>query len=545
MAYSNYYQDATCEYDEFISKGLCAGNPSLSSLQEVILIYLKELAYYILKLRELGANNEVIKKNVIEAVSGIITNVDYNQDQFKKLILLLAQDLSQAKTLYAKLTRKNNLESKFLKDSFKHSKMFDITDIIKRGEKFYVKRNVEYTSDQKNFFDIMLFLIKNICIKIIQIKSYQRDYDNAYQVILVLLSAMNFEDETVDYVKNIIEESTSEYHKLVKFVSDIQEEVYGERESVYISFAPRTGKAILVSGIDMTQLEAVLKATKGRDIDVYTHGMTMLMAHTLPKFKSYPNLVGHFGKGSNNSLFDFAAFPGAILMTRYLFQKVEYLYRGRLFTTDSFAPRGIVKIKDNNFEPLIHAALASKGFTKQQQEVIHRVGFRQEVMEEKIYEIIDKMEKNEIKHLYFIGILHHENEYKGYFDKFFALMPKDCYAVSLAHEKNEENILHIDSFYDYLLIYKILEKINERKPLKELNITIFITKCDQYTITNVINFINMGIKNIFLCKCIPTLINPALAETMRKTFGINEFSTPEKDLKKTLSNKKKEKKYVQ
>lgn len=534
MNYS-YYQTQPCQYDEFISKGICAINPNLSSLQEVILIYLKELSYYLLLLKKAGAENEIIKENIIEAVSGITANVEYNHEQFKKLVSILANDLSQAKTLYAHLCRQRGNELKFIKSYFKHGKTFNITDIIKKGEKYYIQRNIDYTSEQKNMFDIMLFLVKNICTKIMQIKSFNKNYDKAYFSILTLLNTMNCEDVANCEVKSVIDESTREYQNLTKLISDTQEEVYGKRASVNISFAPRSGKAILVSGIDMTQLEAVLEATKNRGIDVYTHGLTMLMAHTLAKFKSYPNLVGHFGKGSDNSLFDFAAFPGAILMTRYLFQKVEYLYRGRLFTTDSFAPSGIVKITENNFEPLIQAALESKGFTKKEQELIHRVGLRRKFMERKVVELLERMEKNEIRHLYFVGILRNGVEYKEYFDKFFELLPKDCFAISLSHDKSEENVLHVDSFYDYLFIYEVLEKFNQKTPLKQLNISIFITKCDQYTITNIINFSNMGVKNIFLCKCIPTLINPTLVQTLVKNFGIHEFSTPENDLEITLT----------
>lgn len=531
----DYYKSVPCEYDEFICQGICTVSPSISSLQETILIYLRELAYYLLKLKELGAANTIIRENIIEAISGIVTHIDYNHEKFQYVILNLIQDLSQSKALYAGLCQKNNLKLNFLKMHFKHSKDLDISEIIKKGERYYIKRNTYYTLEQKNLFDVMFILIKNLCVKIIQIKSYKKDYDNTYNSILILLNAMNFEDMAIDEVKAIIETCTSEYYVLTKELLKAQEEVYGERESVYISFAPRNGKAILVSGIDLTQLEAVLKATKNRSIDVYTHGITMLMAHTFSKFRKYPNLVGHFGKCTDNSLFDFAAFPGAILMTRYLFQKVEYLYKGRLFTTDSFAPSGIIKIQDNNFEPLIQASLKSKGFTKEQQQVILRVGFRQKELERKIKEIHDKMDKNEIKHLYIIGFFRHENEHKEYFNKFLSLMPKNCYAISLSHEKKEENILHIDSFYDYLLIYKILEHFNKIKPLEQLKITIFITKCDNYTITNMINFLNMGIKSIYLCKCVPTLVNPAMFETIKKTFGIKGFTTPEQDLEDTLS----------
>lgn len=533
--YYNYYKPAPCEYDELFSRGAYSVNPSLSSLQEVILIYLKELAYYILQLKGLGANNEVIKESIIEAILGIVTNVDYNQQQFQKIIITLVQDLSQAKVLYAGLCAKNNQKPQFLKTHFKHSKNFDIAEIIRKGELYFIKKNASYTLDQKNLFDVMLSLAKNMCIRIAQIKSYKKDYEAAYNSILILLNTMNFDEVSDIDAKAIIETCSFEYHNLLKDLCIAQEEAHGKRESVYISFAPRNGKAILVSGIDMVQLEDVLKATKNRDVDVYTHGVTMLMAHTLENFRKYPNLVGHFGKGSEASLFDFAAFPGSILTTRYLFQKVEYLYRGRLFTTDTLAPKGVIKIKNGDYEPLIQAAIDSKGFTKKQQKLILRVGFRQKEMEKNVHEIIDKMAKNEIKHLYIIGLLKMENGCKDYFDKFLKLMPKDCYALSLAYDQNEENILHVDSFYDYLFVYKILEQISEKTPLDQLKISMFITRCDQYTISNIINFINLGIKDIYLCKCIPTLVHPALSATMRKTFGVKEMSTPEEDLERTLS----------
>lgn len=533
--YYDYYQNTACENDEFISKGVCSVNLAMSSLQEVILMHLKELAYYMLELKKFGADNEVIKETIIEAISGLITNIDYNHHKFQKLIITLAQDLTQAKALYMKLCGKKGQKLKFLKSTLKSSQEFDLQNTIRKGEKFYIKRHASSDSEQKNFFDVLLFLIKNLCLKILQIKSYKKDYQKAYDAILILLNTMNFNNITSEEIKSIIESCNSEYYNIVQELSDAQEETYGERTSVYISFSPRNGKAILVSGIDMTQLEAVLEATKKRGVDVYTHGLTMLMAHTLEKFRKYPHLAGHYGKNSDSSLFDFAAFPGAILMTRYLFQKVEYLYRGRLFTTDSFAPGGIIKIKDNDFEPLIQAALKAKGFTKKQQEVIHRVGFRQKEMEKNIEDVIRKLRKNEIKHFYIIGLFRHENEYKEYFNKFLSLMPKDCYALSLSHEQSEENILHIDSFYDYLLIYKIFEKLNKIKPLEQLKITIFITKCDQYTVTNIINFLNMGIKSIYLCKCLPSLINPSLISTLDKTFGVKKFSTPEDDLKATLA----------
>ena len=54
------------------------------------------------------------------------------------------------------------------------------------------------------------------------------------------------------------------------------------------------GKAILVSGHDLKDLEELLKQTEGKGINIYTHG-EMLPAHGYPELKKYPHLVGHYG----------------------------------------------------------------------------------------------------------------------------------------------------------------------------------------------------------------------------------------------------------
>lgn len=534
--YYDYFQNVPYKYDDVLKRGY-AINPVLTSLQEIILIYLKELSYYILKLKEMGAENNIIKEHIIDAVSGIISNIDYNRDEMQKLVIFLHQDLSSSKGLYADLCTKKNMKPEFLKTPFKHVKTFDFTEIIKRGEQHHITRNSSYSPEKKSLLDIMIFLIKNICLKIIQIQAYKKNNDDAYNTILALLNSMNLEDEQINEMKSLLEDGITEYNSLIYKLSDIQEEFYGKRSAVHIPFAPRNGKAILVSGIDLTKLEAVLDATKGKKIDVYTHGLKMLTAHTLEKFEAYENLVGHYGKGIENSLFDFASFPGSVLMSSYLLQKVEHLYKGKIFTTDKYAPAGVIKIANNDFSPLIKAALEAKGFTKSQQQIIRQVGFRQKELEEQMGGIIEKIKSDKIRHLYFIGILNQENEYKSYFEEFISLMPKDCYAISLSHDGNEENVLYIDSLCDYLFIYKMLDCIIKIKALSEINSSIFITKCDQYTITNIMNFKRMGIKNIFLCDCLPMLVNPSIRQTLKELFGVNDFSTPPKDIEITLSNK--------
>lgn len=520
------------ELEQFITQEASSAKPAVSAMQEVILVYLKEISYYLLKLKKFTTDNKIIMENVIEAVSGIIANIDYNIQEFRKLIELLSQDLTQLKIQYLNICERNEIKPELLKPFFKHSDNLAMEEMLRIAQEELKKRS-QYSNEQKDLFERVFSIIKNICLKIIQIKSYKRNYDDAYNIMLNLLNTLNSLEDS--RVKDIIENGLRELRRLTNRLLSAQEEAHGKRQSIYIPFVPRYGKCILVSGIDLMQLQAVLEAVKNKKIDVYTHGMTMLAAHGLAKFKKYPNLVGHFGRGADNSLFDFAAFPGAILMTRYLFQKVEYLYRGRLFTTDLYAPNGVGKIKDNNFEPLIQAALDTKGFSAQQQEAILRISFKQKEMEARVDEIISQFKHKQVKHLFLLGLLPYENEYKDYFKKFFELKPANCYIFSFTYDKIKESVLQLDAFYDYLFIYGLLEKINLKIALKELDTTALITKCDRYTIANVINFINMGIKKIYKCKCPETIINPALAETLKNVLDVKEFSAPEKDLMEILS----------
>ena len=67
-------------------------------------------------------------------------------------------------------------------------------------------------------------------------------------------------------------------------------DTYGHPEPTVALTTPVKGKAILVSGHDLKDLEELLKQTEGTGVDVYTHG-EMLPANYYPAFKKYDHFV--------------------------------------------------------------------------------------------------------------------------------------------------------------------------------------------------------------------------------------------------------------
>jgi hydroxylamine reductase len=61
---------------------------------------------------------------------------------------------------------------------------------------------------------------------------------------------------------------------------------YGHPVPTSVPLGAKKGKAILVSGHDLKDLEEVLKQTEGKGINVYTHG-EMLPCHGYPELKKY------------------------------------------------------------------------------------------------------------------------------------------------------------------------------------------------------------------------------------------------------------------
>ena len=524
------------EGDESLVRGGYAGNPTLSSVQEIILLYLKELSFYITRLKDFGITNNDIKNKIINSFFSIVTGTEYTQEEFHNDIVVLYEYIMQSKALYEKSCLEKEINVETSKSYFKYSKNFSLTEAIRKGEKYFLKKTHSFTPRQKDLYDIILFLIKSMSLKLVEFQRMGQEDDGAYYTILDLLNTVIPEDFPEERVKEKINQTIEVYYELGKKVYLKQDELFGKSTMTEVSFSSEPGKAIMVSGADFKKLENVLKASENYPIKVYTHGAEMLMAHTHEKFRNHPNLKAHFGSNIDSSLLEFSTFPGAILMTKGSLQRIEYLYRGRLFTLDPLAPNGVVKIKDDNYEPLIKSALEAEGFSKGEIKPSRKVGFNENEIYQQLDKIIGKVKNKQVKSVYIIGLINIPNPaYKNYFEQFFLNFPKDSYAISLCYPINNENTFHLDSFCEYFLSYKILSYLKQAEDFDEKKLNIFLTRCDKHTISNLLYLKHIGVENVYMCKCPHNLINPALMKTLQEVFDIKEMSEARKDLRDTLS----------
>ena len=81
---------------------------------------------------------------------------------------------------------------------------------------------------------------------------------------------------------------------------------FGHPEPTLVNRWYKAGKAILVTGHDIKDLENLLIQSEGLGINIYTHG-EMLPCHGYPGLKKYAHLAGHFGTAWQNQRKNFLA----------------------------------------------------------------------------------------------------------------------------------------------------------------------------------------------------------------------------------------------
>ena len=523
--YYNYYDDY--QYDSCIAKGICSINPRTSSLREVLVMYLKQLAFYTLQLKYHGIKNNNVEDIILNALSGFMSNLETGSEPFYKTLINLKTVIIKSREVYDKICLERNIKPKDVKSDFKLNKKHNITELIQLGEKELSLKLKLITEENRNLYEIIFCVLKSLCINLVELRSFDTDDERAYSEILYLLNIMNYPETSAEILLKIINNAVKTDFCVYKKLYETRCEVYGEPDEAQVSYSTRPNKAILVTGTGIRELQNVLEVSKDLDIDVYTHG-EMIKAFIYPKFREYPHLIGQFGKGTEHCLLDFAAFPGAILVAKHSLESIEYLYRGRLFTTDNFVPQGVIKIRNNDYTPLINSALSAKGFKRGQTKETVSIGCNQKDFDEKADGLVRNMRS--FKNIIIIGTKILTEEQKSYFDNLINYLDSATFVISLFDEFDTENFILIKSALDFHTVYKIFERIKEPAWSAGVKIFLFITQCNKNTISNILNLRRLGLDNIYLSKCKPIMLNPSLTATLKNLYDIKETDCVTKDI---------------
>jgi hydroxylamine reductase len=322
---------------------------------------------------------------------------------------------------------------------------------------------------------------------------------------------------------------------------------YGHPTPTRVPLGPKKGKAILVSGHDLKDLEEVLKQTEGKGINVYTHG-EMLPCHGYPGLKKYPHFYGHYGTAWQNQGKEFARFPGSILMTTNCLQKPQEIYRDNIFTTGLVGWPGIPHIEGRDFTPVVEKALEMPGFAEDQEGKFVTAGFGRNAVLSVAGAVIDGVKTKAIRHFFLVGGCDGAKPGRNYYTEFVEKVPKDCIVLTLAcgkfrfFDKDLGDIGGIPRLLDIGQCNDSYSAIEIAKALagafnvgiNDLPLSMIISWYEQKAVAILLTLLYLGVKNIRLGPSLPAFITPNILNVLVEKFNIMPITTPDEDLKAIL-----------
>jgi hydroxylamine reductase len=525
--------------------GVCGKDPELSALQDLLIYTLKGLSLYAVEGRNVGVLDKDVNVFTTKALFSTLTNVDFDPARFEKLI---------RKSVELRERLKDKVKMAGGRTDFAHgSASFQpeatVEGLVKQGRKVVEKvPDVVVNPDVQSLQDILLYGLKGVAAYADHAQILGKTDDTIYAFMSEALAAMTGTERGLNDWIGLVLKCGEVNLKAMEILDAGNTGTYGHPVPTKVPLGAKKGKAILVSGHDLKDLEAILKQSEGKGINVYTHG-EMLPAHGYPALKKYPHFYGHYGTAWQNQHKEFAHFPGAIVMTTNCIQKPLESYKDNLFTCGLVGWPDVKHISDGNFMPVIEKALALPGFEEDTAGKDVFAGFARNSVLGVADKVIEAVKERKIRHFFLVGGCDGAKPGRNYYTQFVEKAPKDTVIMTLACGKFRffdkdlgdiggiPRLLDIGQCNDAYSAVQIALALSRafNVGVNDLPLSLVLSWYEQKAVAILLTLLHLGIKDIRLGPTLPAFITPNVLDVLVKNFSIRPIAaTPEEDLEEIL-----------
>jgi hydroxylamine reductase len=539
-----YQCEQTAKGEGCTKIGVCGKTAEVAALQDLLIYALKGLALVANEARAHGVAVDEVNRFTLEATFSTLTNVDFDPARFAALISRCAALREELKKGVAAAGGKSD----FGHEAARFAPAVSVEALVAQGEAGFGAKAPAADADSQALRELLIYGLKGVAAYADHAWILGKKDESVYAFIHEALAAtLNPALGVNDYLGLVL--TCGEVNlKAMELLDAGNTGVYGHPVPTQVPLGHRQGKAILVSGHDLKDLEEVLKQSAGKGIFVYTHG-EMLPCHGYPELKQkHPHFFGHYGTAWQNQAKEFAQFPGAILMTTNCIQKPTDAYRDNIFTTGLVGWPGVRHIADKNFAPVIQKALALPGFTEESQGKSVMVGFGRNAVMGVAGKVIDLVKAGKIRHFFLVGGCDGAKPGRSYYTEFVEKVPPDCVVLTLACGKFrffDKDLGAIDGIprlldigqcndaYSAIQIAVALAKAFGCG-VNDLPLSMILSWYEQKAVAILLTLLYLGIKNIRLGPSLPAFVTPNVLGVLVEKFNIAPIKTPEEDLKAIL-----------
>jgi len=524
-------------------RGVCGKEPDVAALQDLLVYTLQGLSQVAVAGCKVGLSDREVNVYSVEACFATLTNVDFDPARF---VTWINRGVQLREQLKAKVKAAGGTAD-FPAGPATFQPAADQAGLVEQGQAQELHPDQAQDPDILSLKETLLFGLKGVCAYADHAQILGQEDDKVYAFIHEGLAATADPHLDLQTALGLALKCGEINLRTMELLDAGNTGTYGHPVPTKVPLGHKKGKAILVSGHDLKDLEEILKQTEGKGIYVYTHG-EMLPCHGYPGLKKYPHFYGHFGTAWQNQAKEFAQFPGAIVMTTNCIQKPQEVYADNLFTRGLVGWPGIKHLADRNFAPVIDKALSLPGFTEDVNGKSVMTGFARNAVLGVAGPVIEAIKNKQIRHFFLVGGCDGAKATRSYYEEFVEKVPQDCVVLTLAcgkfrfFDKDLGDIGGIPRLLDvgqcndaYSAVQIAVALANAfGVGVNDLPLSLILSWYEQKAVAILLTLLYLGIKNMRLGPSLPAFISPGVLDVLVKNFDIKPITTPDEDLKAIL-----------
>lgn len=538
-----YQCEQTAKGEGCTKQGVCGKQPEVAALHDLLIHALKGMSLYAVEGRKIGVVDDALNAFTCEALFSTLTNVDFDADRF---VTLIRRTVELRDALRDKVKAAGgNVDFPFAAASLKPEST--VEGMVAQGEEVGLKSDPTVNPDVLSLQHTVLFGLKGIAAYADHAQILGQKDDAVYAFLHEALAASLRKDLELNDWLGLVLKTGETNLRTMELLDAANTGTYGHPVPTKVPLGHKKGKAILISGHDLKDLDELLKQTEGKGITIYTHG-EMLPTHGYPALNKYPHFYGHYGTAWQNQQKEFPNFPGPILMTTNCIQRPQGSYNGHIFTTGLVGWPGVPHVTNRDFSPLIQKALDLPGFQEDANGKEVMVGFGRNTVLSVADKVIEAVKGKNIRHFFLVAGCDGAKPGRNYYTEFVEKVPKDCVVLTLACGKYRffdkdlgtigglprlMDMGQCNDAYSAIQVALALAKAFN-VGVNDLPLSLIISWYEQKAVAVLLTLLHLGIRNIRLGPSLPAFVTPNVLDVLVKNFNIMPISTPDEDLKAIL-----------
>ncbi|UCD46193.1 MAG: hydroxylamine reductase [Candidatus Bathyarchaeota archaeon] len=523
--------------------GVCGKNPEVAALQDLLIYAVKGFSAVAERARGQGLRDPEFNRFTSEAMFSTLTNVNFDPERF---VTLIGEAVAHREDLKKRIEVKGD-SLKGFPEAVNFVPGSTKEELVDQAGAHGILADKGDDADAHGLRWLLIYGIKGVAAYANHAAILGQEDEVVYAFLHEGLAATLLES-SVDELLGLVLKCGEVNIRAMELLDAGNTGTYGHPVPTEVSLGHRKGKAILVSGHDLKDLEAILKQTEGKGINVYTHG-EMLPTHGYPELKKYSHFYGHFGSAWQNQHREFPEFPGAILMTTNCIQRPVSSYKDNIFTTGRVGWPGVQHIEGEDFTSVIEKALEMPGFAEDEPGKTVIVGFARNTVLSVADKVIQLVKEGKLRHFFLVGGCDGAKPGRSYYSEFVEKVPEDAVVLTLAcgkfrfNDKELGDIEGIPRLMDvgqcndaYSAIQIAVALANAfNVGVNDLPLSLVLSWYEQKAVAILLSLLHLGIKNIRLGPSLPAFLTPDILNVLVEKFDIKHISTPDEDLKAILN----------